>query len=81
MNSAVRSMMFGVVVALSMAAPGFAADQTAEDPAAMAAQYTEQAADLRASAKRHADSARMHRYGMGGSSKTSHESIVQHCDF
>ena len=80
MNSAVRSKMLGVVVALSLVASGFAADQTTDDPAAMAAQYTQQALDLRAGAKRHAETAKMHRSGLAGSSKTSHASIVQHCE-
>ncbi len=80
MSLAVRSMLAGGLIALTLMTPAFGAGQTAEDPAAMAAQYTKQAVDLRASANRHADLAKMHRSGLAGSSKTSHESIVQHCE-
>jgi hypothetical protein len=80
MTTSVRMILAGAVVALSLVAPVIGAVPPAENPAAMAAQYTKQAAELRASASRHADLAKMHRSGLAGSSKTSHESIAVHCD-
>lgn len=80
MNRAFRSMLFGAVIACAMVAPIVAAEQPVEDPAAMATQYAAQAADLRASAARHAKIAKMHRSGSAGSSKTSHASIATHCE-
>lgn len=80
MTTPVRSMLAGLVVALSLVAPVMAAETPVENPAAMATQYTKQAADLRASASKHAQQARLHRAGMGGGGKTSHESIAVHCD-
>lgn len=80
MNTSTRSTLMGLVVALSLVVPVMAAEPLTENPTAMAAQYTKQAADLRASASNHAKQAKLHRMGMGGSSKTSHEAIAVHCD-
>lgn len=80
MSPAIRSILVGVIAAFSLGAPVPAAEQSMPDPAAAAAQYTRQASELRASARRHADLARMHRAGLAGGGKSSHESIVQHCE-
>lgn len=80
MNHSFRSMLLGGIVACALVAPAVAAEQSLEDPAALATQYAAQAADLRASAAQHAKIAKMHRTGMAGSSKTSHESIANHCE-
>lgn len=72
--------LLATVVAFSVLGPtiSWAAEPT-EDPAALAATYDKQAADLRAEAERHAKIARMHRGG-AGSSKIAHDSIAQHCE-
>ena len=56
-----------------------AAEPASEDPAAQAAMYAKEAADLRASADKHAKVAKMHRSG-AGPSKMSHQSIAEHCE-
>jgi hypothetical protein len=56
-----------------------AAEPASEDPAAQAATYAKEAADLRASADKHAKIAKMHRSG-AGPSKISHQSIAEHCE-
>jgi len=56
-----------------------AGETPSDDPAAQAETYSKQAADLRASADKHAKIAKMHRAGTGPS-KMSHESIAQHCE-
>jgi hypothetical protein len=74
-----HATLLGLVVALGLASAVRAADTASEDPAALAAQYTQQAADLRAKADKHAKLAKMHDAGTG-SSKTAHASIAQHCE-
>jgi hypothetical protein len=74
-----HATLLGLVVALGFASAVRAADPATEDPAALATQYTQQAADLRASAEKHAKSAKLHEAGAGGS-KSSHASITQHCN-
>ena len=72
--------LLATLVAFSVLGPtiSWAAEPT-EDPAALAATYDKQAADLRAEAQRHEKMARMHRGG-AGSSKTAHDSIARHCE-
>lgn len=80
MNHSFRSMLLGGIVACALTAPAMAAERSPGDPAALATQYAAQAADFRVSAAQHAKTATMHRSGMAGSSKTSHESIANHCE-
>ena len=80
MATSFRMMLPGLVVALSLVAPVMGAEPAGESPAAMAEQYTRQAADLRKSAARHAELAKMHRSGSPAGSKTSHLSIAVHCE-
>jgi hypothetical protein len=80
MTTSIYSMLLSSVVALSLVTPAIAAEPMTESPAVPAAQYTKQAAELRASASSHAQPAKSHRSGMGGGGKMSHESIATHCD-
>ena len=73
-----HATLLGVIVALGTVSIASAADTSSEDPAALAAQYSKQAADLRASAQKHEQSAKLHDAG-AGSSKSAHASISQHC--
>ena len=74
-----HATLLGLVAALGLASAVRAADTASEDPAALAARYTQQAADLRANADKHAKLAQMHDAG-SSSSKTAHASIAQHCE-
>jgi hypothetical protein len=74
-----KAFVLGVIAAAMLGTAVHATDAPAENPAALAATYEKQATDLRASADRHENMARMHRGG-GGSSKMNHEGIVRHCD-
>ena len=74
-----HATLLGLVAALGLVSAVRAADTASEDPAALAAQYTPQAADLRAKADKHAKWAQMHSAG-SGSSKIAHASIAQHCE-
>lgn len=74
-----KSLVLGMIAAAMLGTAVYAADPPAEDPAALAATYEKQAADLRASADKHENMARMHKGG-AGSPKMNHESIVRHCD-
>ena len=74
-----KGMFLGMIAAAMLGSAAFAADAPAEDPAALAATYEKQAADLRASADKHDSMAKMHRGG-AGSSKVNHEGIVRHCE-
>jgi hypothetical protein len=74
-----RAVVVGMIAAAMLGSAVYAANPPAEDPAALATTYEKQAADLRASADRHENMARMHKAG-AGSSKVNHESIVRHCD-
>ena len=74
-----KGLLIGMVAAAMMSSAVYAADVPAEDPAALASTYEKQAADLRASADRHDNMAKMHKGG-AGSSKVNHEGIVRHCD-
>jgi hypothetical protein len=82
MNPSVRPFRRNVLLACAAAAllgaVAHAADPATEDPAAIAASYEKQAAELRASADKHDNMAKMHRGG-AGSSKMNHDSVVQHC--
>jgi hypothetical protein len=72
-------LLLGMIAAAMLGTVVYAADAPAEDPAALAATYEKQAVDLRASADKHENMARMHKGG-AGSSKVNHEGIVRHCD-
>jgi hypothetical protein len=74
-----KGLVLGMIAAAMLGTAVYAADAPAEDPAALAATYEKQAADLRASADKHENMAKMHKGG-AGSSKVNHESIVRHCD-
>jgi hypothetical protein len=74
-----KRIILGTLAAVMIGAAVHAADAPADDPAALAASYEKQAVDLRASADKHEDMAKMHKNG-AGSSKVNHESIVRHCD-
>jgi len=74
-----KGLVLGMIAAAMLGTAVYAADAPAEDPATLAATYEKQAADLRASAEKHENMARMHKGG-AGSSKVNHESIVRHCD-
>jgi hypothetical protein len=74
-----KALVLGMIAAAMSGTAVYATDAPAEDPAALAADYEKQAADLRASADKHQNMARMHKGG-AGSSKMNHESIVRHCD-
>lgn len=74
-----KGMLLGMIAAAMLGSAAFAADAPADDPAALAATYEKQAADLRASADKHDSMAKMHRGG-AGSSKVNHEGIVRHCE-
>jgi Mg-chelatase subunit ChlI len=75
-----HATLLGLVAALWLVSAVRAADTASEDPTALAAQYTQQAADLRAKADKHAKLAKMHDAGSVSSSKTAHASIAQHCE-
>lgn len=74
-----KGLFLGMIAAALMSSAVYAADAPADDPAALAATYEQQAVDLRASAERHENMAKMHKGG-AGSSKVNHDSIVRHCD-
>ena len=74
-----HATLLGLVAALGLLSAVRAADTVSEDPAALAAQYTQQAADWRASADKHAKLAQMHAAG-SSSSKAAHASMAQHCE-
>ena len=74
-----KGVMLGMIAAVMMSTAVYAADAPADDPATLAATYEKQAADLRASADKHENMAKMHKGGTG-SSKMNHESVVLHCD-
>jgi hypothetical protein len=74
-----KGLFLGMIAAAMISAAAYAADAPADDPAALAATYEKQAVELRASADRHENMAKMH-MGGAGSSKVNHESIVRHCD-
>ncbi len=74
-----KGLVLRMIAAAMLGTAVYAADVPAEDPATLAATYEKQAADLRASAEKHENMARMHKGG-AGSSKVNHESIVRHCD-
>lgn len=69
----------GMVAAAILGSAVYAADPASDDPAMMASTYEKQAADLRASADKHENMAKVHKGG-AGSSKVNHESIVRHCE-
>ena len=71
-----KGMILGMIAAAMLGSAAYAA----EDPAALAATYEKQAIDLRASADKHDNIAKMHRSGSAGSSKMDHEGIVRHCE-
>lgn len=73
-----RNFVLGFVAATMLAAATYAAEPTAQDPAALAAQYDKQAAELRASAEKHEKMGSMHQGG-AGSTKVNHENVVKHC--
>ncbi len=75
-----RSLFLGAALAVLLVSQAGAADRAGQEPAAMAARFTRQAADFRANATKHAEMAKAHRSGLAGSSKTSHMSVVQHCE-
>ena len=74
-----RGLILAMLAATMLVSALQAADTTSEDPAAQAAAYSKEAADLRAEADKHDKIARMHKAG-AGTSKTAHESIVRHCE-
>jgi len=74
-----RGLLFAIIAAAMLAPAVYAADAATDDPAAQAATFEKQAADLRASADRHEKIAKMHRAG-AGPSKMQHESIARHCE-
>lgn len=74
-----KALVLGMIAAAMLGTAVRATDAPAEDPVALAATYEKQAADLRASADRHENMARMHKGG-AGSSKMNHEGVVRHCD-
>jgi len=74
-----KVLVLGMIAAAMSGTAVYATDAPAEDPAALAATYEKQAADLRAMADRHQNMSRMHKGG-AGSSKMNHEDIVHHCD-
>jgi hypothetical protein len=71
--------LLGLIAVFGLASAVSAADTASEDPAALAAQYAQQATDFRASAEKHAKFAKMHN-ASAGSSKAAHASMAQHCD-
>jgi hypothetical protein len=74
-----KGLVLSMIAAAMLGAAAYAADTVSEDPAALATTYEKQAADLRASADRHENMAKMHKGG-AGSSKVNHAGIVRHCD-
>ena len=74
-----KGMLLGILAAAMLGSSALAADAPADDPAALAMTYEKQAADLRASADRHDNMAKMHKGG-AGSSKVNHDAIVRHCE-
>ena len=74
-----QRVLLALVAAAVLVSSVYAAEPATEDPTAQAATYEKQATDLRASAAKHEQLAKLHRAG-GGSSKTQHESIANHCD-
>lgn len=74
-----KGMFLGLIAAAMLGSAAFAADAPADDPAALAVTYEKQAADLRASADKHDNMAKMHKGG-AGSSKVNHDGIVRHCE-
>ena len=74
-----KGIILGLIAAVMMSTAVYAADAPGDDPAALATTYEKQAVDLRASADRHENMAKMHKGG-AGSSKVNHDSIVRHCD-
>ena len=74
-----KGLVLGMIAAAMLGTSVYAADAPADDPATLAATYEKQAADLRASADKHENMARMHKGG-AVSPKMNHESIVRHCD-
>jgi hypothetical protein len=74
-----RALILALAAAAIFAPSLQAAEPASEDPAALAATYTKQAADFRASAQQHIKMAQMHKAGAGGP-KMVHESVVQHCE-
>ncbi len=74
-----KGLFLGMIATAMMSAAVYAADAPADDPVALAATYEKQAVELRASADRHENMAKMHMAG-AGSSKVNHDSIVRHCD-
>lgn len=74
-----KGMLLSMVAAAMLGSVAFAADAPADDPAALAATYEKQAAELRASADRHDNMAKLHKGG-AGSSKVNHDGIVRHCE-
>ena len=74
-----RGLILAILAATMLVSVLQAADTTSDDPAAQAAAYSKEAADLRAEADKHDKIARMHKAG-AGTSKTAHQSIAQHCE-
>lgn len=74
-----KGLVLAMIAATMLGSAAYAADTPADDPAAMAATYEKQAAELRASADRHEKMSKAH-MGGAGSSKMNHQSMVRHCD-
>ena len=74
-----RNILLALAASAVFGAAVHAAETTREDAAAVAASLEKQAAELRASADRHENMAKMHKAG-AGSAKVTHEGIVQHCN-
>jgi hypothetical protein len=74
-----RTLVLAFAAATFLAANAYAAEPVVEDPATVAATLDKQAADLRATAAKHENMAKMHRGGTG-SPKMNHEGMAKHCD-
>jgi hypothetical protein len=74
-----RNIILALATSALLAAAVHAAEPAHEDAATVAASFEKQAAEFRASADRHENMARLHKAG-AGSSKVTHEGIVQHCN-
>ena len=76
-----RGATLALLASVALAGTVRAAETPSDDPAAQAALYSKQAADLRPNAQMHADRARVHG-SMIGPPKVSpnpHQSIARHC--
>ena len=74
-----KSLALAVAATALLGVVASAAEPAQESPAAVVATLEKQAADLRATADKHENMAKMHRGG-AGSSKVNHDSIARHCD-